>query len=313
MISIQNEIIDLKKQFNIPILAHYYQPFEIQEVADYLGDSLGLSRIAKNEIKNDQFIFAGVIFMAETASVLNQDKNVLVPSKMAHCGLADFLTGEQLDEYKQKYPDAPVVTYVNSTSAAKAKSDCCCTSSNSIDIVKKIKKEYNAEYILFGPDANLGDYVEQHTGIDLIKMPSEGHCYVHSQLTADDIQSAKAEHPEASVLVHPECRREVRDLADVVGSTAQMYNAVEKSSDDEDVFLIGTEKGLMARMEDDFPEKRFYLVSEDLICKDMKKNSLELIKDIFNHLHDGTYEVKVAPNIAEQAMKPINKMLKYSE
>ncbi|MGV9200676.1 MAG: quinolinate synthase NadA [Promethearchaeia archaeon] len=313
MISIQNEIIDLKKQFHVPILAHYYQPFEIQEVADHLGDSLGLSRVAKNEVSSEQFIFAGVIFMAETASVLNQEKNVLVPSKMAHCGLADFLTGEQVDEYKQEYPDAPVITYVNSTAEVKAKSDCCCTSSNSIDIMQKIKQEYNADRILFGPDSNLADYVEQHTGIDLIKMPTTGHCYVHSQLTAEDIQNAKAEHHDALVLVHPECRREVRDLADGVGSTAQMYKAVETSSDDEKAFIIGTEKGLMERMKADFPKKRFFLVSDDLICKDMKENNLNLIKDIFNHLHDGTYEVKVSPDIARKAMEPITKMLKYSK
>lgn len=312
MISPQNEIIDLKKQFHVPILAHYYQPMEIQAVADYLGDSLGLSRIAKNKISNDEFIFAGVIFMAETASVLNQEKKVLIPSKMAHCPLASFLTGEQVDEYKKQYPEAPVITYVNSTAEVKAKSDCCCTSSNSVDIVRKIKKDYNAENILFGPDSNLADYVEQKTGINLIKIPVDGHCYVHSQLTAEEIKEAKTDHPEAMVLVHPECRREVRELADVTGSTAQMYNAVKNSSSDEKAFIIGTEKGLMERLQADFPEKQFHLVSEKLICKDMKKNSLEAIKDIFNHLHDETYEVKVPQTIAEKAIKPINKMLKYS-
>ncbi|MHA2288740.1 MAG: quinolinate synthase NadA [Promethearchaeota archaeon] len=306
---IQEEIIELKKSTGTTILAHYYQPIEVQEIADHLGDSLGLSRLAKQE-KSDRIIFAGVDFMAETASILNQDKKVLIPNPESCCPMAAFLTPEMVISFKKEYPNVPVVVYVNSTAAVKAESDICCTSSNAVKIVKRISEEFGSDTVLFGPDANLADYAEQLSDIKVIKMPENGHCYVHSQIKTEHIVIARANFPQAKILVHPECKREVRDLSDFVGSTAQMYNRVQKS--DELEFVIGTEKGLIERMAQDNPKKKFHPVMEKLVCYNMKKNTIELMKYVLENLDDETFEVKVLPNIAKKAVKPIQKMLDYS-
>ncbi|MFX1410586.1 MAG: quinolinate synthase NadA [Promethearchaeota archaeon] len=308
---LQEEILKLKKNNDVIILAHYYQPIEIQEIADYLGDSLGLSRNAK-EKATEYIIFAGVDFMAETASILNQDKHVLIPNPESCCPMAAFLTPEKVREFKKEYPGIPVVVYVNSTAAVKAESNICCTSSNAIRIVKKISKDFNTNKVLFGPDAHLADYAEQISEIKTIKMPSNGHCYVHSQITVDDINEVKKLHPKASLLVHPECIRAVRDLADFVGSTAQMYNRVKNSALYEIEFIIGTEEGLLERMKQDFPNKKYHLAKERLICYNMKKHNLELIKYLLEHLDDKAHEVKVPSEIAKKALIPIEKMLEYS-
>lgn len=314
---IQERILELKENNDVTILAHYYQNMEIQEIADYLGDSLGLSQTAKNKADTEYIIFAGVIFMAETASILNQDKYILTPAKEAHCPLANFLNPEIVQDYRKQYPELPVVTYVNSTAAVKAESDICCTSSNSVDIAKKIQKEFGAKGVLFGPDNNLAEYVEEKSDIKIIKIPEKGHCYVHSHLTIDMIQDCKDEHPGSEVLVHPECTKEVRHYADYVGSTAGMYSYVEESSKSQGEFIIGTEKGLLDRLSADFLEKQFYLPSEKLICKDMKKNKLEIIQQILQNIEEGKnkdmFEVKVPEDIAERALMPIDKMLKYSK
>ncbi|NVM44680.1 MAG: quinolinate synthase NadA [Candidatus Lokiarchaeota archaeon] len=299
----------MKKESGTTILAHYYQPIEVQEIADHLGDSLGLSRLAKEE-ESDYIIFAGVDFMAETASILNQDKHVLIPNPEACCPMAAFLTPEKVKDFKRKYPDLPVVVYVNSTAAVKAESDICCTSSNAVKIVRKISGDFDSNAVLFGPDANLADYAEQISGINTIKMPENGHCYVHSQIKPEHVIEAKNNYPRAEILVHPECIREVRDLSDFVGSTAHMYNRAKESNDSE--FVIGTEKGLIERMAKDFPNKNFHPIIEKLVCYNMKKNSLELIKYVLENLDDKTFEVKVPPNIAKRATKPIQMMLDYS-
>ncbi|MFX0071135.1 MAG: quinolinate synthase NadA [Candidatus Hermodarchaeota archaeon] len=309
---LQEEILKLKKDNNVTILAHYYQPLEIQEIADFLGDSLGLSRIAKEKANTEYIIFAGVIFMAETASILNQDKHILVPARDAFCDLASFLTPELVDEFKKKYPDLPVITYVNSTAAVKAKSDICCTSSNAVKITRKIKEEFNSDTVLFGPDSNLADYTEQISGIKTIKMPANGHCYVHSQLTIKDVKKARKEHPNIKILAHPECIREVRDSVDFVGSTAQMYNFVKQNSSKEDEFLIGTEVGLLERLAMDFLKNKFHLIKIKMVCNEMKKNNLESIKYLLENLDNNSLEIKVPKNISQKAIKPINKMLKYS-
>lgn len=309
---LQQEILKLKREQDVTVLAHYYQPLEIQEIADHLGDSLGLSRIAKEKSDTEYIIFAGVIFMAETASILNQDKHVLVPSEQAHCELAKFLTPEIVREYKKIYSDLPVVTYVNTTASVKAESDVCCTSSNSTKIVRRIKTEFNAETLLFGPDANLARYTERNSNIKLIKMPENGHCYTHSELTVNDIEKIKKAHPSAMLLVHPECNIEVQDLADFIGSTAGMYKKVKESSLIQEEFIIGTEKGLLERLRQDFPDNKLYLAKEKMICYDMKKNSLQSIKDILEHLDDKPNEIKVPSNIAKKALIPIERMLEYS-
>ncbi|MFW9881583.1 MAG: quinolinate synthase NadA [Candidatus Thorarchaeota archaeon] len=309
---LQEEILTLKKQNDVLILAHYYQPIEIQEIADYLGDSLHLSRTAKEKANTDYIIFAGVDFMCETASILNQDKHILIPNYESCCPMAAFLTPEMVREFKEKYPGLPVVVYVNSTAAVKAESDICCTSSNAVKIIKRISLEFDTKEVLFGPDANLADYAEQESGIKCWQMPSHGHCYVHSQITIDDILKVKKKYPKAKLLVHPECVRGVRELADYVGSTGRMYNYVKENASDVPEYIIGTEIGLLERMSKDFPENIFYLAKDKLICYNMKKHNLELIKYLLENLDDDTYEVKVPSNIAKKAKKPIEKMLNFS-
>ncbi|MFX0022623.1 MAG: quinolinate synthase NadA [Candidatus Hermodarchaeota archaeon] len=308
---LQQDILKLKKDKDILILSHYYQTIEIQEIADFVGDSLGLSRKAKN-IDTNYIIFAGVDFMAETASILNQDKHILIPNYESCCPMAAFLTPEMVIEYKKEHPELPVVVYVNSTAAVKAESDICCTSTNAVKIVEKISREFNVDSVLFGPDANLADYAEQLSGIKCIQMPDIGHCYVHSQITTEHINKSQQEYPNALILVHPECTREVRDLSNFVGSTAQMYNRVKNSSSKEKEFIIGTEIGLIQRMAQDFPEKKFYPVKDKLICYNMKKHNLEGIKYLLENSDDKTFEIKVPPEIAQRAIKPIEKMLDYS-
>ncbi|MBY9004252.1 MAG: quinolinate synthase NadA [Candidatus Lokiarchaeota archaeon] len=306
------EINSLKKQNDVTILAHYYQSIEIQGIADYVGDSLGLSKIAKEKTNSKYIIFAGVDFMAETASILNQDKHVLLPNPESCCPMAAYLTAEMVREYKRKYPGLPVVTYVNSTAEVKAESDVCCTSSNAVNVVKSIAKEFDVNSVLFGPDSNLADYVEQQSNIKCIKMPEDGHCYVHSQISVDDLKRSRELIKDGLVLVHPECVREVRELADFVGSTAHMYNRVKNSKIEEKKFIIGTEDGLMKRMAEDFPDKQFYPIREKLICYNMKKHTLELIKYVLENLDDPMFEVKVPAEIAEKAIFPIVKMLEIS-
>ncbi len=309
---LQTEILNLKNQNDVTILSHYYQIMEIQEIADFIGDSLGLSRIAKEKANTKYIVFAGVDFMAETASILNPDKHVLIPNYESCCPMAAFLTPEMVKDYKKEYPGFPVVVYVNSTAAVKAESDICCTSSNAIKIVEKISNEFGTEGVLFGPDANLADYAEQKSSVKCVKMPPNGHCYVHSQIKPDHITVAKKAHPESTVLVHPECIREVRELSDFVGSTAQMYNTVKNSPPDDKEFIIGTEKGLIDRIAQDFPGKRIYMAMDKLVCYNMKKNSLELMKYVLENLDDKMHHVKVPSDIAERALKPIKKMLEYS-
>lgn len=306
---LQEEVLKLKKEKDVTILAHYYQPIEIQEIADYLGDSLGLSRIAKDKANTENILFAGVLFMAETASILNQDKRVLIPHPEALCPMAAFLNPEMVRDYRKQYPNLPVITYVNSTAAVKAESDICCTSSNAIKITERMSTEFSTDAVLFGPDSNLADYVEQKTGIRTIKMPENGHCIVHSQVTADQIIHIKEKYPHATLLAHPECKREVRKLADFIGSTAGMYNYVRDHPEIKE-FLIGTEKGLMERLAADFPDRIYHMASEKMICYNMKKNTIELTKYVLEHLDDPQYEVRVLSDIAQKALIPINRMLK---
>ena len=309
---LQEEILTLKKHNDVIILSHYYQTIEIQEIADFVGDSLGLSRKAKQKANSDYIIFAGVDFMAETASIINPEKHILIPNYESCCPMAAFLTPEMVKTFKKQHPRLPVVVYVNTTAAVKAESDICCTSANAVKIVKKISHDFNVDSVLFGPDANLADYTEELSGIKCLKMPEFGHCYVHSQITKGDIKAVKEKYSKAKLIVHPECIREVRELSDYVGSTTQMYNYVKENSSIINEFIIGTEVGLLERLSQDFPDKNFYLAKDKLICYNMKKHNLELIKQILENLNDKFFEVKVPPEIAKRAIKPIEKMLEYS-
>jgi quinolinate synthase len=308
---LQEEILNIMKKNDVVLLAHYYQPIEIQEIADFVGDSLGLSRSAK-KANTEYIIFAGVDFMAETASIINQDKHVLIPNYESYCPMAAYLTPEIVMKFKEEHQNLPVVVYINSTAVVKAESDICCTSSNAVKIVEKVSDEFNVDSVLFGPDANLADYAEELSSIKCIPMPEEGNCYVHSQIDPIHIKEVKKEYSNAQILVHPECTREVRELADYVGSTAQMYNAVKNSSVKETEFIIGTEMGLLERMTQDFPNKKFYPVMDKLICYNMKKHSLELVKYVADNLNDKAFEIKVPSEIAKKAVKPIEKMLEFS-
>lgn len=309
---LETEIIYLKSKLDVSILAHNYQMQEIQRVADYIGDSLGLAQIANEEANSKYIIFAGVNFMAETTSILNPDKKILIPHPESKCPMASYLPAEKIIRYKKRFPNLPTVLYVNSTARAKAEADICCTSSNSVIIVDQIAEEYNTNSVLFGPDANLADYVEGRTGIKTIKIPEKGHCVVHSQLKVEDIIQTKERHPSAVILAHPECKKEVLELVDEIGSTSFMYNYVKESPKDNKEFIIGTEKGLVDRMKNDFPNKQFYLPSSKMVCYNMKKHNLELIIYLLKNPEDKSFEVKVPKNVAKKARISINRMLKYS-
>ena len=297
------EINKLKREKHAVILAHSYQNIEIDEVADFVGDSLYLSRQAANTDAK-MIIFAGVYFMAQTAKILSPDKKVILPNTKAGCDMADMVNLKQLREFKGKYPDIPVVCYINSTAEVKSECDICCTSSNAVDIVASL----NAEKVLFVPDKNLGRYVEkQLKNVEVITYP--GYCPVHDINTVQDITNTSKLYPDAKILVHPECREEVIDMADYVGSTSGIMKYVKSSSDSE--FIIVTEDGVVDRLKRDYQNKHFYQVNnKPLICQSMKLLSVE---DIYNALKYEDTEIKVDEAVATKAVKCINRMLEVSK
>lgn len=292
------EIQKLKEKQQVVILAHNYEPPEIQNIADITGDSLGLS-IQAAETNARVIIFCGVLFMAESAAILSPDKQVILPRLECGCGLADMATPEQLKAAKQRHPDAVVVTYVNSSAAVKAESDICCTSGNAVNVANSIPRERE---ILFVPDRNLGTYVQQQTGRNIILW--DGCCPTHDAIRTANILAAKKDHPQAEVIVHPECRPEVTALADVVCSTGGMFTAVEESKGSE--FIIVTETGMIYPLKKAFPACRFYPVTETMICPDMKKISLA---DIHQSLQNMGPTVTVDAPISRKAKKALEQML----
>ena len=294
------EIQKLKAERKAIILAHNYQLPDVQDVADFTGDSLELSRKA-TEVVADVIVFCGVHFMAETAAILNPDKIVLMPDARAGCPMADMLTGDQLREFKAKHPGAKVVCYVNSTAEVKAESDCCCTSGNAVRIVR----HYADSEVLFVPDQHLGSVVAETLGRELILWP--GYCPTHARINPKDILDLKAAHPQALALAHPECPKPVRVVADHVLSTGQMCKFVAENPATE--FIISTEEGLIHRLKKDNPSKTFYRVSPFAVCPNMKRNTLE--KVLFC-LRDLQPVVKVDPAIAARARRSIEQMLAWS-
>jgi len=292
------EIGKLKEDHRAVILAHNYEPPEIQDIADITGDSLGLS-IQAAEPSAQVIVFCGVLFMAESAAILSPDKQVILPRLECGCGLADMATPEQLQAAREQHPDAVVVTYVNSSAAVKAESDICCTSGNAVNVVNSLPAE---QEIIFVPDRNLGTYVRQQTGRKIILW--DGCCPTHDAIRTKDILKAKENHPGAEVIVHPECRPEVTELADVVCSTGGMFTAVEKSTGSE--FIIATESGMLYPLKKTYPACRFYPVTETMICPDMKKISLE---DILLSLQKMTPVITVDAEISRQAKKALERML----
>ncbi|CAB5094854.1 Quinolinate synthetase (EC [Olavius algarvensis associated proteobacterium Delta 3] len=293
----KDNIRDLLKEKHGILLAHNYQPPEIQDVADLCGDSLELSvRAAQTDA--EVIVFCGVHFMAETAFILSPDKTVLLPRSDAGCPMADMVTPEALKALLKQLPPMPVVTYVNSTAAVKALSTICCTSANAVEVVESLE----AEEVLMVPDQNLANYVADRTKTHI--HPWEGYCPIHHSLTPKDVQQAKESHPKAVFLAHPECPREILELADVIASTSGMVRYAGASDSDE--FIIGTEVGLLYPLQSQNPEKRFYPASERMVCPDMKKISLE---DVARSLETFDGEVKVPEDVRLPALKAVQAMI----
>lgn len=304
--TIVKEILRLKKEKNAVLLAHYYQVPEIQDIADFIGDSLALARQAA-ETTADIILFAGVHFMAETAKILNPDKKVLIPDMSAGCSLADACKAEDLKAMKAKYPDHMVLSYVNCSAEVKCLSDLICTSGNALKLVNALPEN---QKILFVPDRNLGGYINQMTGRDMVLWP--GCCEVHNLLEAEKVLKLKQAHPEAKLIAHPECNPAVLEIADFVGSTAAMLTFIEK--DDTQVYVVATETGILHAMRKRCPQKEFYIAGSDGSCGcndclHMKKNTLE---KIYRCLVDEQPEIVMDADVIAQAAKPIEAMLRMS-
>jgi len=298
-INIIDKIKKLKQEKNAVILAHCYQNIEIDDVADFVGDSLYLSQQAA-KTDADIIIFAGVYFMAETAKILSPHKKVILPVLESGCPMADMINTEQLRTFKSQYPNSPVVCYINSTAEVKAESDICCTSANAVKIVQSLPDKR----ILFVPDKGLGTYVASQTPDKEIICYS-GFCPIHMNIKPEEILEKKVKFPEAEVLVHPECHTNVIELADYVGSTTGIMKRVEESN--AKIFIIATEKGVVDRLQRDYPEKTFILASSKAVCENMKRTTLN---HILISLETGRPEISVDKNIAEKAFQSIDKMLK---
>jgi len=294
------EIKKLKKEQKAVILAHYYQLPESQEIADFTGDSFALSRKAA-DTDAEIIVFCGVKFMAESAAILSPDKTVLLPEKMAGCPLAEMVSVEELKKLKHEYPEATVVSYVNSSAAVKAESDVCCTSSNALKIVKSIDNDQ----VLFVPDKNLGNYVAKRVDKEIIIW--DGYCATHHRVKAEEVRKVKELHPEAPILIHPECREEVLKLADFIGSTSQILEYAHNS--EADTLIIGTEEGILHTLKKDNPDKKFYMLSPHLICPNMKKTSLQ---KVYNSLKNMETIVKVPDGIRKRANRALTRMLELS-
>lgn len=288
----------LKKERNAIILAHNYQLPEIQDIADVTGDSLELARLASQN-DADVIVFCGVDFMAETAAIVNPDKTVLLPAKDAGCPLAEMADAQSLVAKKKEYPDAAVVCYVNSSAEVKAESDICCTSANAVDVVNSLKEDR----VLFVPDQNLASWVARHTEKEII--PWNGYCITHHRVRAEEVHRAKEAHPDAVVVVHPECPAEVVDLADEVASTTGILRYVKNSSAQK--FIIGTEMGLLHRLMKENPGKVFFILSPGLVCPNMKKiSSIQMVLDA---LESNAPQVRVDEEIRLKALAAVERML----
>jgi quinolinate synthase len=296
--SIAEEIIALKKERNAVILTHNYQLAEVQEIADFVGDSLELS-IKASETEAEIIVFCGVKFMAETAYILSPDKTVLLPSLSSGCPMADMADAESLSAMKKKYPDAVVVTYVNSSADVKALSDICVTSSNALNIVRSIPED---KKIIFVPDRNLGKYIQYHTGRDMILW--EGYCPVHMRISPEALSRKKEEYPEAVVVVHPESQMDVIKLADIALSTGGMLQFAKDTL--AETIIVATEIGMLYRLQKENPDIRFVSASEQAVCPDMKMHTLEDVLDAIRHNKN---IITVPEPVREKAYIPIKKML----
>ncbi len=299
MPTVQEQIQKLKKERNAVILAHLYQQGEVQDIADFVGDSFELSRKAR-EVQGDVIVFCGVYFMAESAKILNPEKTVLLPVLSAGCPMADMVTPEDVLKLREQYPEAAVVCYVNSSAAVKAVSDICCTSSNAVRICESLPNWQ----IIFVPDRNLGHFVSRHVR-DKEIIPFAGFCPTHERVGVADVAAARAAVPGALVLVHPECPPAVVDAADYAGSTAQILDYVGKSEQQE--FIIGTEQGILHRLQKFHPQKKFWLLSPRLFCVNMKKTGLD---DVLHALETRSNSIELDEETIRRAGQCLERMLK---
>ena len=303
MNNVLEKIQDLKQRYEAVILAHNYQPGEIQDIADFTGDSLGLS-IKAAETDARVVVFCGVYFMAETAAILSPEKIVLLPEKLAGCPMADMITAEQLVDLKLKHPGAIVVCYVNSPAEVKAESDYCCTSANAVEVVDSLPED---KKIIFVPDQYLGGYVAEKTSRDLVLWP--GYCPSHMLIAEDDIKNARASFPDAIVMTHPECTKPVRDISDQILSTGQMLKFVRHS--DAGRFIVATETGIIHSLKKQNPDAEFIAATQKAVCHNMKKITLEKLlwamEDLANA--DSKYRVIVPDQIRKRARKALDRMV----
>lgn len=297
----QQEIIRLKKEKNICILVHAYQTHDIWEVADYIGDSFGLTQQAAKS-GADTFIMCGVRFMAETVKMLSPDKRVLLSSADAGCPMAEQMDKDMILQFRKEHPDHKIVAYINTTASLKTVCDVCVTSSSAVKIVKALPDKK----LLFIPDCNLGNWVKEQVPEKEI-MLMQGGCPTHARITGKEAAAAKAAHPDALLLVHPECRPEVTALADYAGSTTGIMSYAEKS--DEKVFIIGTETSIVQHLQFACPDKRFYPLSKDCVCHNMRLTTLADVYDCV--LGRGGAEIEMDAETIAQARRPIDEMLAY--
>lgn len=291
----------LKEERKAVILAHLYQVEEIQEIADFTGDSLELSRKAA-ATEAQTIVFCGVRFMAETAKILSPAKTVLLPALDAGCPMADMIEAEDVLKLKEENPQAAVVCYVNSSAEVKAVSDFCCTSSNAINLVRNIPEKE----IIFIPDGNLGSFVAKHVPEKKIIL-WKGFCLTHQRVTEKDFEDVKKIYPDVPILVHPECRPEISAKADFVGSTSHILQYARESRAEK--LIIGTEMGILYRLQQESPDKKFFMLSPHLICPNMKKTRLE---DVYFVLQEMKNQIQVEVEMREKAVTALNKMLKFS-
>jgi quinolinate synthase len=302
-VTLAEKICKLKKEKKAIILAHNYQRPEIQDIADYVGDSIELSRKAMEEKEAKIIVFSAVDFMAESAVILNPQKKVLLPSLGARCPMAQMLTVDEIKRMKALHPSVPLVLYVNTLASAKANCDICCTSANAVKVIQSI----SADTVLFGPDRNLAEYVQRKTGKTVVPVPEWGFCPTHLLFQPEDVRILKMEHPEAAVMVHPECTFEMQKTADFVGSTSQMCKFTKECK--AKTFIVGTEEGLLHRLRKDNPEKQFILAYEGAICPNMKLNTLERL---YVALKEEKHVVTVPESVAKKAKKALEKMLELT-
>ena len=298
---LMQKIIELKKQKNAVILAHYYAPDEVQIAADFVGDSFYLAKVAK-ETPADIIVFCGVEFMGESAKILNPEKKVLMPDLSADCPMAHMVTKEKIARLRKEYDDLSVVCYINSTAELKCMSDVCVTSSNALKIVNAL----NSKNIFFIPDGNLGRFVKE-TVKDKNVILNDGYCPVHTQIDVNEVKRLKEKYTDALVLSHPECREDVLFISDYIGSTAEIISYSEKADSNE--FIICTEQGVEYELRKRSPHKKFYF-TENCICKDMKLNTLE---KLINCLEKEENEVSISENVIKESLKPLEKMLELAK